>query len=160
MDKYKLLVKSKAFNNGDWMPLKYSARGEDISPCLELEGIDPCAQSIAITFDDASHPIFPNYNHWVIWNIPIQSVIPESIPHGKNIENLGGAIQGRAYGKNRYKGPKPPLKTIHNYVFTVYILDCKCNLLPRCKKDDLLEQMDGHILQQTTLSCKFQSHRK
>lgn len=159
MDGYILKVQSNAFQEGDWIPIRYSARGEDVSPCIELTGIDLKAQSIAITLDDASHPIFPNYNHWVIWNIPIQNVIPEAVPRVKVVENLGGAIQGTAYGKNRYKGPKPPLKSIHTYVFTVYVLDCKCELSHKNKKSDLLKHMDGHILQQATLLGKFQNHR-
>ncbi|WP_206458222.1 YbhB/YbcL family Raf kinase inhibitor-like protein [Anaerovorax sp. IOR16] len=156
----KLKIKCKSFVEGEWIPLKNTARGEDISPCFELEGITANAKSIAITFDDASHPLFPNYNHWVIWNIPIQNVIPEAIPHGTVVNSLGGAMQGIAYGKHRYKGPKPPLKSIHTYVFTFYILDCKLELPPNSRKRDLLVQMEGHILQQAILSGKFQSYRE
>jgi len=150
-------VTSPSFQEGDWIPRKHSARDEDISPCLELHGIAENAQSIAVTFDDASHPIFPNYNHWVIWNIPVQTVIPEGIPHGPFVQVLGGAVQGKAYGKNRYKGPKPPFKAVHTYVFTVYILNCKFDLPPDSKKSDLLEKMKGQFLQKGTLSGKFQS---
>lgn len=153
-----LKVKSKAFKDGDWMPIKYTARGEDLSPDFELEGIVYHAKSIAITLDDASHPLFPNYNHWVIWNIPVQAVIPEGIPHGKIVESLGGAMQGRAYGRNRYKGPKPPLKSIHTYVFTIYVLDRMVDLEANSKKSDLLSFISGHILQQAVFSGKFQSH--
>lgn len=154
-----LKVKSKEFDEGAWIPVRYSARGENLSPDFEIEGIDPNAKSIAIIFDDASHPIFPNYNHWVIWNIPVQAVIPEGIPHGKYVDSLGGAMQGIAYGRNRYKGPKPPLKSIHKYVFTIFILDNKVNLAKNSKKRDLLNIIEGHILQRATLSGKFQSHR-
>lgn len=154
-----LEVKSKAFNEGGWIPMKHSARGEDLSPCFELKNMAENAKSIAITLDDASHPIFPNYNHWLIWNIPVQAVISEGIPHGKSVNRLGGAMQGRAYGRNRYKGPKPPLKAIHSYVFTVYVLDTKLNLPANSKKRDFLAMIGGHILQQATLSGKFQSQR-
>lgn len=154
-----LRVKSKAFEEGSWIPVKYTARGTDISPDFEIMGIDPNAKSIAITLDDASHPIFPNYNHWIIWNIAIQSVIPEGISHGKYVDSLG-AIQGIAYGKNQYKGPKPPLKSIHTYVFTVYTLDCIIDLDASCRKREFLNKIDGHILQQATLSGKFQSGRE
>jgi Raf kinase inhibitor-like YbhB/YbcL family protein len=154
-----LKVKSKAFNEGDWIPVKNSARGEDLSPDFEIEGMTKNAKSIAITLDDASHPIFPNYNHWVIWNIPVQTVISEGIAYGNTVDSLCGAMQGIAYGRHRYKGPKPPLKSIHTYVFTVYILDSKLELAAKSKKRDLLNKIEGHILQQATLSGKFQSHR-
>lgn len=154
-----LEVRSKAFNEGGWIPIKHSARGADLSPCFELSGIAQNAKSIAITLDDASHPIFPNYNHWLIWNIPVQAVISEGIPHGKIVDSLQGAMQGRAYGRNRYKGPKPPFKAIHTYIFTVYVLDTKLNLAENSKKRDFLAMADGHILQQATLSGKFQNRR-
>lgn len=157
MSEMKLKVTSPSFDEGDWIPKKHSGRGEDISPCLRLEGISKNAKSIAITLDDASHPFFPNYNHWIIWNIPVQNIIPEAIPNGKVIEKIGGAIQGRAYGKNRYKGPKPPFKAVHTYIFTIYILDTNIDLSHDKKKKDLLEKMEGHILQKGTLSGKFRS---
>lgn len=154
-----LNVKSKAFDGGDWIPVKYTARGEDLSPDFEIDGIVHNAKSIAITLDDASHPIFPNYNHWVIFNIPVQAVIPEGIPKGKTVDGLEGAIQGIAYGRNRYKGPKPPFRAIHTYVFTIYILDCILEAGSSSNKRELMKRMDGHILQQARLSGKFQSHK-
>ena len=154
-----LEIKSNAFNEGAWIPVKNSARGQDLSPDFKISGIASNARSIAITLDDASHPIFPNYNHWVIWNIPVQEFIPEGIPAGKLVDSLGGAVQGVAYGKNGYKGPKPPFKSIHRYVFTVYILDSKFDLAAKSKKRDLIAKINGHILQQATLSGKFQSRR-
>ena len=152
-----LTVRSNAFAEGGLMPIRYTARGEDLSPDFELSGIAENAKSIAITCDDASHPLFPNYNHWVIWNIPVLAVIPEGIPRGATVDSLGGAIQGIAYGRNRYKGPKPPLKARHSYVFTVYVLDCNIDLGPNRRKRDLLKQMEGHILQQAILSGKFKN---
>ncbi|MEM5767024.1 MAG: YbhB/YbcL family Raf kinase inhibitor-like protein [Bacillota bacterium] len=154
-----LKIRSNAFTEGAWIPVKHTARGEDLSPDFEISGIAPNAASIAITLDDASHPIFPNYNHWAIWNLPVQEHIPEGIPCGKLVDRLGGAVQGLAYGRNRYKGPKPPLKTIHTYVFTVYVLDSKLDLAANSRKRDLIEKMNGHVLQQATLSGKFQSRR-
>ena len=162
MEGYKvetLEIKSKSFDGGSWIPARHSARGEDLSPEFEINGMLQNAKSIAITLDDASHAIFPNYNHWVIWNIPIKTVIPEGIPQGKCVDSLSGATQGIAYGRHRYKGPKPPFRSIHKYVFTCYVLDSKLDLDANSKKKDLLAAIDGHILQQATLSGKFQSRR-
>ncbi len=160
MNKQELIVTSPSFKDEEWIPRKHSARAEDVSPQLNLQGISPKGKTIAITMDDTSHPLFPNYNHWVIWNIPVQEIIPEALPHAKVLDDLGGAIQGMAYGKNRYKGPKPPFKTIHQYVFTVYVLDCSCDLGSNSKKTDLVKEMEGHIIQTARLSGKFQSYRK
>lgn len=156
----KLEVKSSAFEEGGWIPLRNSAYGENLSPDFIISGIASNAKSIAITLDDASHPIFPNYNHWLIWNIPIQARIPEGIPKGKHIDGLCGAIQGIAYGRHRYKGPKPPQNSIHTYVFTIYVLDCSVTLSAGSRKRKFMTKIAGHVLQQFTLSGKFQKSRQ
>lgn len=155
MDQF--MITSRAFTDGGWIPARHTDRGEDLSPELQLHGIDPDAKSIAITLNDASHPLFPNYSHWVIWNIPVREVIPEGIPQGKTVAGLGGAVQGVAYGRNRYRGPKPPLLAVHTYVFTVYVLDCMLKLGSSAGKRELLNAMDAHILQKARLTGRFQN---
>jgi Raf kinase inhibitor-like YbhB/YbcL family protein len=155
-----LKVTSPAFAEGGWIPLENTARGADISPELRITGMDERAVSLAITLDDASHPLFPNYNHWVMWNVPVQERVPAAIPAGALVSALPGAMQGMAYGRHRYKGPKPPLKAVHSYVFTVYALDCTLSLSPRGRRKDLFRWMEGHVLQKATLSGRFQSGRK
>ncbi|WP_195986106.1 YbhB/YbcL family Raf kinase inhibitor-like protein [Clostridium sp. D33t1_170424_F3] len=155
-----LTLTSPAFTEGGWIPLDHTARGKDLSPELRLSGLDVKAVSLAVTMDDASYPLFPNYNHWVLWNVPAQEVIPAAIPAGGSIPVLSGAIQGVAYGRNRYKGPKPPLKAVHSYTFTVYVLDCTVSLPPHCRRTDLLAEIEGHILQRATLTGKFQNGRR
>lgn len=155
-----LKLTSPAFDEGDWIPMKYSARGEDISPELRIENIIDKAVSLVVTFDDASHPLFPNYNHWIMWNVPVVSVISEGIPKGAVITNPFEANQGKAYGKHCYKGPKPPLKTTHQYVYTIYVLDCRLEISNDSMKEHVLSKIEGHILQKATLVGKFQSRRK
>lgn len=155
-----LIVTSPCFAEGDWIPLENSARGKDLSPELHLSGKDEKAVCFAVTMDDSSHPLFPNYNHWVIWNIPVMETIPGSIPKGAVVSALNGAIQGLAYGRNCYKGPKPPLKAIHTYTFTVFVLDCFIKLPEHSRRKDLFQEIEGHVLQKATLSGKFQSRRK
>ena len=159
MSEPKLKITSSDFEEGGWIPLKNTARGEDLSPQFNLSGISDKAATIAITMDDSSHPLFPDYNHWLIWNIPVMKDIPSGIPHGKTVKALGGASQGIAYGRYRYKGPKPPLKMIHNYLFTFYILDSRLDLPEGSRKNDLINGMKGHIIQTAAISGKFQSRR-
>jgi phosphatidylethanolamine-binding protein (PEBP) family uncharacterized protein len=78
-------------------------------------------------------------------------IIPKNIPHGKAVEGLSGAVQGRGYGKHRYRGPRSPFNWSHRYQFTVYVLDCVLDLPSASKKRDLLKAMNGHILQQAAL---------
>ena len=119
-----------------------------------LEGLCAGALSLAVILDDMGHPI-PAYNHWTIWNLPPQPVIPGGIPQGERVEALGGAVQGRGYGRNRYRGPKPPFHWSHLYHFNVYALDCVLDLPPTARKKDLLAAMEGHILQNALLTGHY-----
>jgi Raf kinase inhibitor-like YbhB/YbcL family protein len=145
-----LIVKTPAFEHKGLIPVDYTGRGNDISPELRLSEIDERAKTIAVIMNDMGH-LIPAFNHWVIWNIPIVKIIPANIPHGKTVETLPGAIQGRGYGKHRYRGPKPPLKSSHLYQFNVYTLDCVLDLPATSRKRDLLKAMEGHVLQQSFL---------
>lgn len=149
-----LTVTSPAFENEAVIPVQYTGRGEDISPELHLSSIDENAKSLAVIMDDMGHPI-PAYNHWVIWNIPVMEIIPRNIPHGAHIAELNGATQGRGYGRNKYRGPKPPFNWSHRYQFNVYALDCLLDLPGSSRKRDVLAAMEGHILQEGCLVGRF-----
>jgi len=149
-----LIVKTPAFKNEGLIPKDYTGYGEDISPEIHLSNIDEQAKSIAIIMNDIGHPI-PEYNHWVIWNIPVMEIIPANIPQGKIVEILSGAVQGRGYGRHRYKGPKPPFNWSHRYQFNIYTLDCMLDLPAASRKRDLLRSMEGHILQQAILVGRY-----
>jgi phosphatidylethanolamine-binding protein (PEBP) family uncharacterized protein len=94
-----LIIKTPAFEHEGLIPVDYTGYGDDISPELHLFEIDERAKTIAVIMDDMGHPI-PAYNHWVIWNIPVMEIIPSNIPHGKTVQMLSGAVQGRGYGKH------------------------------------------------------------
>jgi Raf kinase inhibitor-like YbhB/YbcL family protein len=155
-----LKVTSPAFANGGSMPTRYSGRGDDLSPPLDLHEIDSNARSISVVMDDHDHPA-GIFNHWVLWNIPAgYTRIPEGIPHAEIVPLLGEAVQGRsAYGGTHYyRGPLPPFGT-HTYVFKVYVLDTTLDLPPSARKPDLQRAMDGHIIQFGTLTGTFGGRR-
>ena len=146
----RLIVTSTAFADLGAMPDKYTGRGRDVSPALDLSDLVEGAVSVAIIMDDLDTPK-DNYTHWVIWNIPAFVHIPEGIPYGETVPELGGACQGVAYGRNRYRGPMPPFGT-HRYQFHVFVLDTMLDLDSFCGKSDLLGAMEGHIVQYGTLT--------
>lgn len=155
-----LIITSPAFKNGEWIPNCCSGYGEDLSPELIIERIDPAAVSIVITLDDMGHPIIPGYNHWVAWNLPPVRVIPASLPKGSVLEQPLHIEQGLAYGRHCYRGPKPPFNWCHDYKFTVYTLDTKLSLSAEADKAAVLAAAAGHILQKGILVGKYQrKHR-
>ena len=149
-----LRVTSPAFADGGLIPVEHTGFGADRSPEFRLEGLCAGALSLAVILDDMGHPI-PAYNHWTIWNLPPRPVIPGGVPQGERVEVLGGAVQGRGYGRNRYRGPKPPFHWSHLYHFNVYALDCVLDLPPTARKKDLLAAMEGQILQNALLTGHY-----
>lgn len=138
---------ASVFEYGGKIPVDYTGHGKDISPKLYLSELSDKAKSLAIIMDDIKHPLFKIYNHWTIWNLPVTQEIPENIPYGEVLSDLGGAVQGIGYGRHKYRGPKPPLGTSHKYQYSVYVLDCRLDLKAKTKKAELLQAMDNHILQ-------------
>lgn len=152
-----LTVSSVFAPNGE-IPLRHTGFGEDLSPELRLEGLCREAKSLAVLMDDLDVPFCERYNHWLIWNLPVQSIIPEGIPHGEKLPELGNARQGIAYGKHCYRGPFPPffIRRMHRYLIEVYALDALLELPATAQKNDLLRAMQGHILQQGCLEGNYQ----
>ena len=142
-------------NNG-WIPDRNSGYGEDISPELQIKGLTESAVLLIITLDDMGHPISPGYNHWVAWNLPPISVIPEHLPKGAVCQQPIHMEQGVAYGKHCYRGPKPPFNWNHDYRFTVYALDTLLTVDTDAGKEAVLKAAEGHILQSGVLMGKYQ----
>ena len=153
-------ISSPAFKSSDWIPGCHSGFGDDISPELHIDGIDEKGKSLIILLADAGHPLFSNYSHWVAWNIPPLSIIPQNIPKGAVIESPIHIKQGMAYGKHCYRGPKPPMNWNHEYHFTVYVLDTVLSISRASNREDVLEAAENHILQQGMLIGKYQRKHK
>lgn len=153
----RLVVTSPAFTEGGSIPRRHTGFDQDLSPALHLSGLSPDAASLAVTLDDLDVPFFKIYSHWLIWNLPPLIDLPEGIPHGPSLPQLG-AFQGVGYGVHRYRGPYPPafLRSPHRYIFRVYALDCRLDLPTSAKRRNLMAAMKGHILQEASLLGTFQ----
>lgn len=151
-----LLISSPQFENEGRIPDCCAGFAEDKSPELHIEGIPAEAVSLAVILDDLGHPIQPGFNHWTAWNIPPVSTIPRNLPAGAVVEEPIHIEQGAAYGKHRYRGPKPPINRNHRYRFTVFALDIKLDLQPDARKSDLLKAIENHVLAEGTLFGTYQ----
>jgi Raf kinase inhibitor-like YbhB/YbcL family protein len=140
---------SPAFENNGNIPSKYTCDGEDTSPELVIEGVPENAKSLALIVDDPDAPA-GTWVHWLAWNIvPDTGKISEgSVP--------GGVTQGtNDFGKPDYGGPCPPSGT-HRYFFKLYALDITLDLPQGVTKQQLEQAMQGHVLEQATLTGLYQ----
>ena len=156
MSNDKLFIECKYFNDGDTIPIDYTGRGKDLSPEFTLHNLPPETQTIAIIMHDIKHHIFGIFNHWVIWNIPAQEIIPGGIPTGEILPDLGNAVQGIGYGRHRYAGPKPPKGKQHIYRFTFFALRQRIELKSSAKKKQLLQAIEPYIIQSANISGRYE----
>ena len=146
---------SDAFANGQSIPAKYSCIGKNISPPLAWNDGPADTQSFALIMDDPDAP-FGTWVHWVIYNIkPDMRSLQEDLPiTGKNIDPNAIYVGKNSSGNIGYDGPCPPSGT-HRYFFKFYALDTVISLLPGATKEELLKEMDGHILAPAELMGTF-----
>jgi Raf kinase inhibitor-like YbhB/YbcL family protein len=146
-------LQSTAFKEGEMIPSKFTCDGENISPELNWSGSPGGTKTFALIVEDpdAQGGIFV---HWVLYNIPAGVT---GLPEGTISENLPGETkQGtNHFGENEYGGPCPPSGT-HRYFFKVYALDSEVEIKAGAGKRDLLKAMEGHILAEAQLMCKYE----
>jgi Raf kinase inhibitor-like YbhB/YbcL family protein len=131
-----LTITSTAFKAHEQIPKKYTCKGHDINPPLDIKGIPDKAVSLALIVDDPDAP-GNTWLHWAVWNIPILHHIQEDEIPGQ---------QGRNdFGRNSYGGPCPPSGT-HRYFFKVYALDEVLDLQEGASRQELERALHGHVL--------------
>jgi len=140
-----LFVSSPDFYKGANIPAEFTGEGDNTSPRLNWDNVPEKAVSLALIMDDPDAPS-GTFVHWVIFNIPAASGgLPWSVPVEPQLED--GSIQGSNSGGGiGYYGPYPPPGNRHRYYFTLYALDTMLPLKAGASKQQLLQALEGHIL--------------
>jgi Raf kinase inhibitor-like YbhB/YbcL family protein len=146
---------SEAFVNGQSIPAKYACTGRNISPALTWNEPPAGTQSFALIVDDPDAPM-GTWVHWVLFNIKSDTRnLQEDLPiTGKNVDPNAIYVGKNSSGRIGYDGPCPPSGT-HRYYFKLYALDTTINLLPGATKEQVLKEMEGHVLAQGELMGTF-----
>lgn len=143
-----ITLESTAFTNRGNIPEKYTGEGIDVSPPLKWHDIPEGTESIALIVDDPDAPT-GTFDHWIVWNLPFDL---NELEEGADVP-----IQGKNhFNELRYRGPLPPPGPAHRYFFRLYALDCILDLSSGANKDELLNEMEEHILGQAELVGMYQ----
>jgi len=139
-----ITVRAAAFGHNEPIPSEYTCQGENYSPEISWTPVSN-AVSYALICDDPDAPNPDGFVHWVVFNIPPDATtLAKSLPTDEPMSN--GAVQGEnSYRKSEYDGPCPP-KGTHRYFFKVYALDTMVDLDSSARRDDFLDNADGHII--------------
>jgi Raf kinase inhibitor-like YbhB/YbcL family protein len=144
-------VQSTAFGDGDTVPRRYTADGENVSPALGWSEPPPHTKSIVLICEDPDAPS-GLFVHWLAWNIdPDRRELSEAV--SKLSPDL---VQGtNGFGDTGYGGPSPPPGTPHRYVFRVLALDYRPELPPGAKRAALDRAIEAHVLAEGKLVGKY-----
>lgn len=142
---------STAFKEGETIPKKYTADGEDVSPPLQWTQSPQGTKSLALICDDPDAPR-GTWVHWVLFNLPADTT---GLP-----ENAGAGPQGSRQGKNDFKklgygGPSPPPGKPHRYYFKIYALEVTLDLKEGATKAELEKAMAGQVLEQGQIMGRY-----
>ena len=140
-------ITSIAFEQGNSIPSQYTCDGKDLIPPLQFSEVPEETKSLAIIIDDPDSPIPEGWDHFIAWNIS---------PNTKEITE--GMEPKAVKGKNswdilKYKGPCPPNE--HRYYFRIFALDTFLKIPEGSTKAELLQSIDGHILDKAELWGKY-----
>ena len=138
-----LKITSSLFEFKGGIPDKCAKANEDVSPHLQWSGAPEGTQEFALICHDPDAPLPHGWTHWVLYGIPADVT---ELSEG----NSGGYTEGRNdYGETGWGGPMPPPgHGEHHYYFWLYALDSPLGAEPGLTRMELLERMDGHILEQ------------
>lgn len=147
-----LQIHSPAFTSLERIPKQYTSDGKNISPPLEWSGLPAGTQQLALICHDPDAPLPQGFTHWLIYGIgPTVNQIAEGdgskFTEGMNSSNQPG-----------YTGPAPPKgHGLHHYYFWLYALDAKLDLKPNINREELLNAIADHVIEQARLVGVYES---
>ncbi len=146
-------LSSPAFGPLKHIPKRYAYDGDDLSPPLEWSNAPADTKEFALICFDPDAPLPYGFTHWVMYGIPAEVT---GIGEG---EGKRAFVEGTTdYGEHGYGGPAPPPgHGPHHYYFWLYALDIALNLKPGLTREQLLDTIADHIIEQVRLVGIYES---
>ncbi|MBJ6980867.1 YbhB/YbcL family Raf kinase inhibitor-like protein [Luteimonas sp. MC1572] len=141
-------LRSTSFADGESIPRRHSAYGDDISPALAWQPVEGAA-SYALVMEDPDADRPAPYVHWVAWNIPATATaLDEGLRADARLAAPAGMQQGlNDRGSTGYFGPKPPAGSgLHHYHVQLFALDTTLDIAADADRNALVKAMRGHVL--------------
>ena len=178
-------VTSGAVNTTGRLNKYYTCEGADASPDLSWSSAPEGTQSFVVLMEDPESDEIEGgalWTHWILYSIPpTVTELPEGLPASETLEN--GANHGtNDYANVHYSGPCPEptlyvqvegcrgtgsgcvnKQTVpaqkRTYSFYVYALDKEFELAPGATRNQVLQEIEGHVLGAGKLATEFRSTR-
>ncbi len=151
-----LRVTSTAFKDGEMIPKKYTADGENVSPPLKWNhGPDGVVQYVVVVEDPYKGGKVPE-EHWIVFNIPASDhpELPENAAASMNL--MQGTNNKGGIG---YTGPNPPKGQMHTYYFQVFAVNSKLNAQSGATRAELGNALQGSVLSKGVLRGTYETDK-
>lgn len=151
-------IESDAFEEGAFIPVRYTYDGERISPPLRFSGAPDNAASLVLIIEDPDAPQAHPFLHLLVWDLPPDLTdIPEgqfSSPHHEGMdENLG---RNSFLLAEYLPMDTPPGHGAHHYVFQLFALDRRLNFDHHPTREQVEKAMEGHVIAKGRLTGLYQ----
>ncbi len=153
-------VFSPNIKNRDYIPVKYTCDGNDISPKIVWTHFPKRTKSFVLIMEDPDAPV-GIFTHWIVYDIPAHiNHISQNFP---KIRDIGKIKQGlNDFGYIGYGGPCPPRgDKAHRYYFKIYALDIQSlDIRPeKATRNIVLEKIQNHIIAEGYLMGYYKRKR-
>jgi Raf kinase inhibitor-like YbhB/YbcL family protein len=149
---------SPAFADGQPIPARFTADGENISPPLLWKQTPAGTRSLMMIVEDVDAPTPRPFVHWLMYNIlPDETNLPEAIGPLPQVRAYG-LVHGRnSFFRLGYAGCAPPRGSrVHHYHFQIFALDQILALNPGKGRSTVLKASANHVLAKAQLIGTYQ----
>ncbi|MDN3293207.1 YbhB/YbcL family Raf kinase inhibitor-like protein [Streptomyces ficellus] len=144
-------LKSTAFDDGAFIPRRYTKDGEDLSPQLTWTGVPDGTAELLLLCEDPDAPM-GTFVHWLVTGIDPTS---EGVEAGRTPP--GGQPRTNGFGDPGWGGPRPPAgDPVHRYFFRLYALAEPVPLPDGAGAEDVHAAVDARHLATGTLMGLYQ----
>lgn len=148
-----LTITSPAFEHGGDIPARHAADNENEPPPLRWSGVPEGTAELVLIVHDPDAPLTDGFTHWVVHGIDPTTEAVEGGDFGED-EVVVGANE---LGDTEYMGPAPPPgHGKHHYFFHLYALSEPIEVDRPLTRAELLEAMEGRILEQARLVGRYE----
>ena len=141
-------IYSPEFDHQALIPEKFTCDGANVNPRLNIDDIPREAKSLALIIEDPDAPLH-TFTHWLVYDIPVVSVIAENSVPGKQGVN--------DFHRQDYGGPCPP-RGRHRYFFKIFALNQVLDLDEGENKTIVMKKMRKITIDQAEMVGLYESH--
>ncbi len=146
-----ITLTSRSFEAKGAIPIDHTCDGKDLSPQLSWSSPPQGTRSLTLEVEDPdASPA--NFTHWVAYNLPPDVL---SVAEGADIAALHGMVGVNDFPDTGYRGPCPPHRETHRYVFHLFAVDTILAVHEGANRAAVDAAMAHHVLGEGQLMGNF-----